>query len=123
MRLRAFCEAGDSAKLEESSFMALRIAYLILAHKSPLQVVRLVQRLQGEDRTFVIHVDLNSPSAEWEMARSVLSQPNVFWANRIACTWGGFSLVEATLSCIEVLRKSASRGGLRRPFKWAGLPH
>jgi hypothetical protein len=101
------CEAGNSAKLEELSLMALRIAYLILAHKSTSQVVRLVQRLQGDDRTFVIHVDLNSPSVEWEMARAILNQPNVFWADRITCTWGSFSLVQATLSCIEALQKFA----------------
>ena len=87
--------------------MALRIAYLILAHKCPAQVVRLVQRLQDPGRTFVIHVDRNSPTAEWNAARSMLSQSNVLWAERVACSWAAFSLVEATLNCITALQTAA----------------
>jgi hypothetical protein len=83
--------------------MPLRIAYLILAHKSPPQLIRLVRRLESPGTAFVIHVDRNSAGAEWDSAFAALRQSNVIWAERVACSWGGFSLVQASLNCIEAL--------------------
>ena len=40
--------------------MAIKVAYIILAHKNPLQVSGLISRLNYEDSLFVIHVDLNT---------------------------------------------------------------
>lgn len=88
--------------------MPLRLAYLILAHKSPPQLVRLVRRLDGPNRTFVIHVDRNSTGAEWDSAFAVLRQPNVIFAERVACSWADFSLVQAALNCIEALPAAGS---------------
>jgi Core-2/I-Branching enzyme len=63
----------------------------------------------------VIHVDRNSEGAEWDTAFAALGQANVFWAERVACSWGGFSLVQAALNCIEVLQATGT------PFDFAAL--
>lgn len=83
--------------------MSVRIAYLILAHKAPSHLVRLVRRLQGPDRAFVIHLDSKSTDASWDDACRKLKQPNVFWADRVHCEWGEFGLVQAMLNSVETL--------------------
>lgn len=95
--------------------MSVRIAYLILAHKAPSHLVRLVTRLQGPECTFVIHLDSKSAGPDWDEACEKLRQPNIFWAERVDCEWGDFSLVQATLNAIGKLYSSA------RPFDFAVL--
>lgn len=95
--------------------MSVRIAYLILAHKAPSHLVRLVTRLQGPECTFVIHLDGKSVGPDWDEACEKLRQPNILWAERIDCEWGDFSLVQATLNAIGKLYASV------RPFDFAVL--
>jgi hypothetical protein len=86
--------------------MSVRIAYLILAHKSPSHLVRLVRRLQAPERVFVIHLDAKSTGSAWDEAFKELQQPNIFWAERVDCQWGEFGLVQAILNSIEALCKT-----------------
>lgn len=83
--------------------MSLKIANLILAHKAPGQLVRLVRRLQTPNSAFVIHLDQKSRGPEWDRAIGELTELGVIWADRVSCTWGHFSLVRAALNCIEKL--------------------
>jgi hypothetical protein len=87
--------------------MSVRIAYLILAHKCPSHLVRLVRRLQGPERAFVIHLDLKSTDPAWDAVVEELNQPNIFWAERLDCQWGGFGLVQAILNSVETLFKTS----------------
>jgi hypothetical protein len=95
--------------------MSVRIAYLILVHKSPAHLVRLVQRLQGPERVFVIHLDSKSADPSWDDARRKLEKPNVFWTERVHCEWGEFGLVQAMLNSMETLIASGF------PFDFAVL--
>jgi hypothetical protein len=86
--------------------MALKVANLILAHKSPEQLVRLIRRLHTPDRAFVVHLDKKSQGPEWDRVVAELKELDVLWAGRVTCSWGKFSQVEATLNCISKLRES-----------------
>jgi Core-2/I-Branching enzyme len=80
----------------------LKIAYLILAHKYPEQLVRLVQRLHHDDASFLVHIDRK---ADREMYKSVeqrlLSMPRVYFLPRFTCHWGEFGIVHATITGIQ----------------------
>jgi hypothetical protein len=83
--------------------MPVRIAYLILAHRAPLQLKRLVNRLRGPDVHIVLHIDAKTSGPEWEILSHELDSPDISWAARVACRWGDFSLVDATLNCVQTL--------------------
>ena len=91
----------------------MRIAYLILAHKNPSQLVELVTALDDPIKTrFYIHINqlsadfLDSPSL-----KPIMNRENVlFLRERVRVHWGGFSLVEAML---RLLRKAVDEGGFQ----------
>jgi len=88
----------------------MRIAYLIIAHHLPSQLVELVTALDHTEKSiFYIHVDqrsadfLDSPSLKPIMDRENVS----FLRDQVRVYWGGFSIVEATL---RLLRKAVDEG-------------
>lgn len=83
--------------------MPVRIAYLILAHRAPWQLKRLVNRLRGPNVHIVLHIDANTSGPEWELLSRELDSPDITFVPRVACQWGDFTLVDATLNCINAL--------------------
>jgi hypothetical protein len=81
----------------------VRIAYFILAHHAPQQLLRLVGRLRGPEAHLVLHIDANTGGSEWDRLERDLRGPDISRAKRVACRWGDFSLVEATLNCIDTI--------------------
>lgn len=80
----------------------MRIDYLIRAHTAPEQLARLVQRLDEGDARFYVHVNKLTDDETFEAMKQALGgRDNVVWLPRVACYWGGFSLLEATLVGIE----------------------
>jgi hypothetical protein len=80
----------------------MRIAYIILAHKSSAQLVRMVSRLNSEDSSFFIHVDKKTDESTYlDIVAPLGACDNVFFVRRRDCAWGDFSLVRATLTGIE----------------------
>ncbi len=81
----------------------MTISYIILAHKNPEQVKRLVQKLSHKDCYFYIHVDKKtdiSPFLEkFSQIKNVFFMPD---NDRELLIWGDFSIVQATLT---VMRK------------------
>ena len=85
----------------------MRIDYLIRAHTAPEQVARLVERLDDGDVRFYVHVNRLSDDEVFEAMRARLAgREHVTWLPRVACRWGGFSLLEATLVGIEAILAS-----------------
>lgn len=85
----------------------MRIDYLIRAHTAPEQLARLVQRLDERDVRFYVHVNRLTDDETFEaMQQGLAGRDNVVWLPRVACYWGGFSLLEATLVGIEVILAS-----------------
>ncbi len=83
--------------------------YVILAHKTPLQVARLVRRLQQPAARFFIHVDKKADIAAFARALDGLSFVELL-ENRVECAWADFSLVEATNRCIDAVFRAGFVG-------------
>lgn len=82
----------------------MKIAFVILAHKFPEQIVRLVDVLSPDEDDFFIHIDKRSSEVFNAVRASLKNNSRIFWAEkRYACRWGQFSLVAATLSCLKTV--------------------
>lgn len=80
----------------------MRIFYLILAHKEPAQLERLINQLSDNNVCFIVHIDAKSNIEEF---KSVLSHmPITYVSRREDCIWGDFSIVQATLNMISELK-------------------
>lgn len=85
----------------------MKIAYIILAHKLPAQVVRLVQRLKNDDTSFFIHIDSRASNEMCDfITKELQGINNIYYIKRHRCYWGDFSLVAATLAAIKQLVNS-----------------
>lgn len=76
-----------------------RKVYCILAHKNPSQVQELISLLDDKKSLFFIHLDKKVDQNEYEVAIENLSC--YFVKNRVSCTWGKYSLVQATLNAMK----------------------
>ena len=95
---------------------AVKIAYLILCHKSPEHVIRLISRLRDEGVFFVVHIDKKAGSSVSDVLRDFAARaPDVVLARRVRCYWGSFSIVQATINCVDAALSS------KRPFDYAML--
>ncbi len=77
----------------------MKIAHLILAHKNPAQIARLISRLKHPDANFFIHLDFKTdiqPFLYLEKEGKV-----VFIKNRIKVYWAGYSQVQSTVNSLQ----------------------
>lgn len=73
--------------------------YCILAHKNPEQLKDLLLLLQDEKSLFFIHLDQRVDLRQYQ---ALIQNANChFVKNRIACSWGKYSLVQATLNTLQ----------------------
>lgn len=83
------------------------VAYLILTHRGPIQVNRLVTRLLTRESSVYLHVDQNADIETYNaIAANVLRGDNVELIPRVACVWGGWGIVEAILVGIRKILAS-----------------
>lgn len=77
--------------------------YLILAHKNPLQLSRMIERLDDGASKFFIHLDAKTPI---EPFAACLEGGHIrFIEPRERCVWGDFSIVQATIHLMEAASK------------------
>lgn len=77
--------------------------YLILAHKNPLQLRRMIERLDDGASKFFIHLDAKTPI---EPFAACLEGGHIrFIEPRERCVWGDFSIVRATIHLMEAACK------------------
>ena len=77
----------------------MKIAYIMLCHKNPEQINRLVNSLQHHGNDFYIHIDLKS-----NIEDQLISSDNIFIlkkSKRLDVKWGGISMIHATLNLIK----------------------
>lgn len=77
----------------------MRIAHIIVAHKNPLQLEKLIAALQHEDADYYIHLDKKVNIQPFLYLKHI--QNVRFITKRVRCNWGGYSLVRAILQSIE----------------------
>ena len=74
----------------------MRIAHLILTHKNPQQLERLIKVLDHPAFDFYIHVDKKVDQTPFEF---LAQKKNVFFINnRVRIYWAGYGTVQATLN-------------------------
>lgn len=75
--------------------MKYNICYLILCHKNPENVKKIIDFLYADDAFFAIHVDKKSNEDF-----TIIKEDNhvKFVRNRISTTWGNISVVDAVIS-------------------------
>jgi Core-2/I-Branching enzyme len=83
----------------------MNIAYLILAHNQPGQLVRLLERLNGNNVHFFIHVDKKSPDIE-TIKKATDGFPNAKVVSNHKVYWMGFNMVLATIDLLELAYRS-----------------
>mgnify|MGYP002743944368 FL=1 len=77
--------------------------YLILAHKNPLQLGRMIERLDDGASKFFIHLDAKTPI---EPFAACLEGAHIrFIDKRERWVWGDFSIVQATIHLMEAASK------------------
>ncbi|MDP4151133.1 MAG: beta-1,6-N-acetylglucosaminyltransferase [Bacteroidota bacterium] len=88
----------------------MRIAHLILTHKNPAQLERLIKAMDHPAFDFYIHLDRKTPIAPFA---HLTQRPNVYMIRkRAAIYWAGWGTIQATLNGFrEILAKSASPDG------------
>src|SRR5579862_7450988 len=82
----------------------MRLAYLLLTHRLPKQVVRLVGALKDRGDSFFIHVDKRADEeVHGTLQRALANDPSVQFTPPHGCYWGSFSIVEATVDAMRAL--------------------
>lgn len=77
----------------------MRTAHLIIAHKNPEQIERMIKRLQHPDFDFYIHVD---KKVDIELFSNLKFLPNVYFIkNRVDVKWACYDQIKATLISID----------------------
>lgn len=84
----------------------MRIAHLILAHKNPPQLERLIRTLHHEDADVYIHLDGKVDDRTFVyLAR----QERVYLIkNRVRVFWGGYSIVKAIVNSMEEILQTGA---------------
>jgi hypothetical protein len=82
----------------------MRIAYLIMAHKNPSQIERLIQRLNHPQFDVYIHLDKKTDIGDFIHLAN--NERVSFINNRIKVTWGGISIPDAVLSSMDEIIRS-----------------
>lgn len=77
--------------------------YCIIAHKNPKQIKELIGLLQDNKSLFFIHLD---KTVDVNSFRNILEEKNCFFIKkRVSCTWGTYSLVQATLNAMAEVQE------------------
>ncbi|MCB1444684.1 MAG: hypothetical protein KDJ87_02485 [Rhizobiaceae bacterium] len=86
-----------------------KITFIILAHENADHVADLAHLLTEWDphANAVIHYDLNSPPRQFERLKARVSgSKKIFLVkDRLKCGWGNFSLVDAVVRSLRVIRR------------------
>jgi len=87
----------------------MRVAYLVLAHRLPEQVARLVCALDVPGSAFFVHFDRKAGAGPLRRLQAGLgSRENVHFVPRRRVGWASWSVVAATLDCLDALERSGA---------------
>ena len=82
----------------------MRVVYIILAHKLPEQLVRLVQRLNTDETHFLVHVEKTASNGTYQgIARALSTYSNVIFLKRYVIRRAQIGHVRAPLEGIREL--------------------
>jgi len=75
--------------------------YLILCHRSNEQLLDLIKSIYRADDSYALHVDRKAPRPLALLGQNLAAKfPNISFVEQRNCSWGGYSLVAATLDAM-----------------------
>ena len=80
--------------------MEMKVAFLVLAHRAPAYIRRLVDVLSEQGDTIFIHIDKTVDISSFEKTLSSQHSTHLI-SNRYPITWGGFNMIRATNALLE----------------------
>ncbi len=83
-------------------------AYIIMAHKNPGQLYRLIDRLNDGASEFFIHIDKTAAFAPFEIIKE-LGTTIIHFVDRADSKWGGFGSVQASLNGLKAVKNSQKK--------------
>lgn len=79
-----------------------RHAYLILAHKNPNQLRKLIEMLDSPQNDIFVHIDSKAADFKQEMFKGICKNSSlVILPERIKVNWGGVSIMRAELALLK----------------------
>ena len=85
----------------------MKHAFLILAHKNFSQLMQMIAALQSKKSLFFVHIDKKSEMLRHISQAMIESPSNIMLSDRqVNVNWGGFSMIEATVCLMNMLRDS-----------------
>lgn len=88
----------------------MSIAYIVLAHRLPQQLARLIERLDDGQARFFVHLDSVAhqrhgagADLQEQFLRAAGQRSNICLLPRYRCYWGSFEIVRATLAGIHAV--------------------
>ncbi len=85
----------------------MKVAYLIMGHRDPQQILRLMDALRESAAFFVIHIDKRAADGVFAPLREyAATRSDVFLAPRIRCYWGSFGIANAMIECVRTAVQS-----------------
>jgi hypothetical protein len=80
----------------------MKVAYLIMGHRDPQQILRQMDALRSSAAFFVIHIDKRAADSVFAPLREhAASRSDVFLAPRVRCYWGSFGIAYAMVECVN----------------------
>jgi len=82
----------------------MKIAYIVLAHKYPEQLLRLIFKLNTDNVAFFVHIDKKVDKTIYHQIFTLLKDfPNVSFIKIYKSAWGSCELIKATLEGIKLI--------------------
>ena len=85
--------------------MTLQIVFALLAHSDPQLVAQLARTMTETGHRIVVHYDAKAADSAFDSLRAALGDrtDRVCFARRVRVGWGEWSVVQATLNCLETI--------------------
>jgi hypothetical protein len=85
----------------------MKISFVVLAHQNPHVLQRLVGTLLGAGHTVAVHYDLKAGNAGFqELQGAFAGRSDIRFARRVKVEWGEWSIVQATLNCLDEIERA-----------------
>ena len=79
-------------------------AYIILAHRNPIQVYRLIRQLDDHQSTFFLHIDKKVRVGAFTGLLEFGAKVKL--VKREFSSWASFGIVQATINALEAIKTS-----------------
>jgi Core-2/I-Branching enzyme len=82
----------------------MKLAFLILGHRFPEQIIRLIETLRIPDAIFVVHIDRRADESVMSpLVTYAKACGDIHLAARQRCYWGQYGIAQATIECMHTL--------------------